>query len=358
MQEFIDFIFLEVWCKAPIGLPFHAQLFDDNPVLKGVIVEFGFSAQAPERGKVFYKDVKAIYGLFASLTPPDIYQFKQWYRANNDIENVCANDPTIQLLRYKDIFATHAALGKQLAVFFRSLYDSSFLGLSAIKGIIGNIKDHNKKFFETNKVGKCPFCGINDLKGIHHTRREAYDHYLPKYRYPFNSINFRNLAPACYECNSTYKLTKDPAHNPTGRRKAFYPYAAAEHSIDIQIALKHANIEKLKPSDVQMQFGPAAITEEIETWKDVYGIEERYKAKLCSPDANDWIEEFRLLNRRRLIPAKEYLEDLEGLDSFSNCNFLRRAFLRAFNEIGILETFEQYKDDNAEYENGKEGKGK
>ena len=61
------------------------------------------------------------------------------------------------------------------------------------------------------------------MKGTHHSKREAYDHYLPKVLYPFNSINFRNLAPACHECNSTYKLGKDPAHNPAGRRKAFNP---------------------------------------------------------------------------------------------------------------------------------------
>jgi hypothetical protein len=27
MQEFIDFIFFEVWCKAPIGLAFSLDLF-------------------------------------------------------------------------------------------------------------------------------------------------------------------------------------------------------------------------------------------------------------------------------------------------------------------------------------------
>jgi hypothetical protein len=32
--EFIDFIFHEVWCKAPIGLVFHPDLFDANPDLQ------------------------------------------------------------------------------------------------------------------------------------------------------------------------------------------------------------------------------------------------------------------------------------------------------------------------------------
>lgn len=43
-------------------------------------------------------------------------------------------------------------------------------------------------------------CQPCDINGVHHTKREAYDHYRPKPLYPFNSVNFRNLAPACHEC--------------------------------------------------------------------------------------------------------------------------------------------------------------
>ena len=79
MQTFIDFIFHEVWCKAPIGLVFHPDLFEGNPDLKEVMTEFGFSAQAADRGKAFYKDVKSIYEFFALLSPQEIDQFKHWY---------------------------------------------------------------------------------------------------------------------------------------------------------------------------------------------------------------------------------------------------------------------------------------
>ncbi|WP_218120428.1 hypothetical protein [Nitrosomonas sp. Nm132] len=117
------------------------------------------------------------------------------------------------------------------------------------------------------------------------------EQHLPKALYPFNSINFRNLAPACHECNSTYKLSKYPAHNDAERRrKAFNPYAKASHVIEMQVALQHSDIEKLTPADVNLQFGPAAINEEIDTWKDVYRIEERYKAKLCREnDGKYWL---------------------------------------------------------------------
>ena len=346
MQTFIDYIFHEVWCKAPIGLVFHPDLFAGNSDLKEVMKEFGFAANAAKRGKSFYKDVKEIYDLFSPLIATEITQFKQWYRDNNDPEKICANDPQVSPVRYKDMVVRHPVLGKRLALFFRSLYDDSLLGISALQKKIGNIKDHSKQFFDKNNLGKCPFCGISDLKGIHHTRREAYDHYLPKSRYPFNSINFRNLAPACHECNSVYKLSKDPAHTPNGpsknvrRRAAFYPYKTTTHSIELQIDLLHSDIAKLTPADITLRFGPAAISQEIDTWKDVYGIEERYKSKLCTEsDGKAWlmqvVEEWTELGK----DPQEYLKTLAFSTQkrpFTDCNFLKEPFLKSCQKMGFF----------------------
>lgn len=338
MQAFIDFIFHEVWCKAPTSGPFDLSLFDANAELREVMETFYYCDA--KGADFFYGHVERIYDLFSALTAAQINQFQQWYQGNNDLEKVCANDPTAQLVRYKDVISAQPILGKQLATFFRGLYDSSFLGLSVVKEKIGNIKDHNKKFFEKNSAGKCPFCGISDLKGINHTRREAYDHYLPKYRYPFNSINFRNLAPACHECNSAYKLSKDPAHNQAGRRKCFYPFAAAAQTIDIQVALQHCDIENLKPADIQMQFGPPAITEEIETWRDVYGIEERYKAKLCGEnDGRYWLEQVLGEWKEDGRDPADFLRTLARQAQsrpYADCNFLKSPFLEACQKIGVL----------------------
>lgn len=340
MQEFVDFIFHEVWCNAPIGLVFHPDLFAGNLDLNEVMSEFGFSAQAAERGKAFYKDVKDIYELFAPLSAQEIDQFKQWYQGNNDLEKVCANDPTVRLARYADIPPVHQALGGQLANFFKDLYSKSLLDLATLRAKIGDIDDHYQTFVSTNKTGKCPFCGIGDIKGAHHTKREAYDHYLPKALYPFNSINFRNLAPACHECNSTYKLSKDPVHNPAGRRKAFNPYAAAGHTVQIQVTLQHANIDKLMPADITMQFGPAALIEELDTWRDVYGIEERYKAKLCGEnDGKYWLTQ--ILDECQTYDKQPVdilnMRAQQALDSpYADCNFIRKPFLDACQQIGIL----------------------
>jgi hypothetical protein len=288
MQEFIDFIFHEVWCKAPIGEIFHPKLFAGNPDLKEVMSEFGFSSQAAERGKVFYKDVKTIYELFELLSAQEIQHLKLWYQGNNDLEKVCANDPTVPLARYSDIAVTFKDISEQLAVFFKGLYSQSLLDLAALRAKIGDIDDHYQAFVTTNNAGKCPFCGIHDLLGKYYSKREAYDHYLPKSLYPFNSINFKNLVPACHHCNSSYKTSKNPAFtpkDPTGtiqRRAVFYPYTSTSYAIELQVTLQHSDIANLTPMDVNLQFGPAALSEKINTWKDVYGIEERYKAKFCA----------------------------------------------------------------------------
>lgn len=340
MQTFIDFIFFEVWCKAPIGLAFHVNLFDLEPDLKEVMSEFGFSPKAPERGKTFYKEVKSIYESFAMLSAAQVDQLRQWYGANNEIQKICANDPATSPARYADVTAIAPNLAAQLGAFFKGLYSRDLLGLAALRAKIGDIDDHyNQAFLSANRSDKCPFCGIGDIKGPHHTKREAYDHYLPKALYPFNSINFRNLAPACHECNSTYKQAKDPAHNAAARRKAFYPYGTENQAIEITIDLGSADIDKLTPADIQIAFGPPDVHEEIATWIDVYGIDERYKAKCCSGDAKDWLEQIRILRDAHGIAPDASLANVQQQAEkapVANSNFLKRAFLEGCQRAGLF----------------------
>ncbi|UXZ44375.1 HNH endonuclease [Pseudomonas soli] len=338
MQAFIDFIFYEVWCKASARGPFGLHLFDTNSELREVMGAFYYSdAQGAD---FFYGHVERIYGLFSALTASEVHQFQYWYQGNNDLEKICANDPAAQLVRYADIAVTHKSLGEQLAVFFKGLYSQSLLDLAALRAKIGDIDDHYQAFVSTNKAGKCPFCGIDDIKGDYHSKREAYDHFLPKTHYPFNSINFRNLAPACHECNSTYKLSKDPTRNSAGRRKAFYPFAVARQTMDIQVVLQHSDIENLKPADVQLQFGPAAINEEIDTWRDVYGIDERYKAKVCGEnDGRYWLEQVLDEWKENGREPAEFLTTLarQALSRpYADCNFLKRPFLEACRDVGVF----------------------
>lgn len=350
MQKFIDFIFFEVWCKALPNIPFGLDLFDAEPELREVMEAFFYSdAQGAD---FFFRHVERIYELFSALTPPQIAQFQGWYRGNNDLEKVCANDPAADLARYADVAATYPELENLLATFFKGLYSKSLLDLAPLRAKIGEIDDHYQAFVSANNSGKCPFCGISDLLGEYHTKREAYDHYLPKALYPFNSINFRNLVPACHHCNSSYKTSKNPAHvqkDPAGaavRRKVFYPFATAPYAIDLQVAFDHADIKKLMPTEIKLTFGPAELAEQVETWKDVYGIEERYRGKLLSADGMDWLEkaliEWRWHEESAGADGKtpdEYLRSVKRhaeRSPYANENFLENAFLQACKAAGVF----------------------
>ena len=341
MQAFIEFIFYQVWCLAPSGQPFSFDLFNANPELKVVMEAFHYS---DAKGADFFNGhVEMIYGLFAMLSPAQIDQLQAWFKGNNDIDGLCRNDPAVAIARYTDLQAFHPSLAEALATFFKGLYAKDLLNLAPLKAVIGEIDDHHLNFTQINRQGKCPFCGISDVKGIYHSRREAYDHYLPKSKYPFNSINFHNLVPACHECNSTYKLSKDPLLNPdTGnRRKSFYSYQATPYQIEVDIKLNSPDWTDIKPDDVELSIGPDTLKEEIETWKDVYGIEERYKAKCCGEnDGKYWIEQVLGECQNGGKTPEEFLTTLtRQMQSkpFAEANFLKQPFLKACQDEGLFD---------------------
>ncbi len=65
----------------------------------------------------------------------------------------------------------------------------------------------------------------------------------------------------CHECNSTYKLAKDPTRHldpitrKTGssRRKAFYSYATAPSGITIEVTLKTRDITGMQPNEIDLE---------------------------------------------------------------------------------------------------------
>ena len=89
-----------------------------------------------------------------------------------------------------------------------------------------------------------------------------------------------------------------------------------------------------------LQFGPADISQEIDTWKDVYGIDERYKAKLCGEnDGKYWLTQ--VLDECQAYDKQP--DDILNMRAqqaqsrpYADCNFLRQPFLEACRQIGVL----------------------
>lgn len=352
MQRFVNFIFYQVWCCAPKSGSYNINLFDKNPPLKEVLTAFAYSHT--EEGDKFASRIEAIYHSFSQLDRSDIVQLKRWYQGNNNLQEVCSNNPTIRLARYTDIEMIDNDLANKLALFFKNLYSRSLLKLSALRTKIGDFDDHYQKFVKVNNSNKCPFCGLDDLFGEYHSKREAYDHYLPKSIYPFNSINLKNLVPACHHCNSSYKTSKDPAYKPKDpaykvkdpaigdqRRAFFYPYTETQYTIELELSFEHPDVDNLETKDINIHFGPPELSEELETWKEVYGIEERYKAKtLGEQDGKYWLLQIREeWSEDGRLPA-DYLSTLARQTRkhpYAECNFLKKPFLDACQQIGLFD---------------------
>lgn len=335
LQGYVDYIFYNVWCKSPEGIEFGIELFTGNNELSEIIMAFGYSAKAHKKGKLFFDRIKAIYTLFARLSQQQIEKLTRWYDANNNVEMACS-DTSTSIAQYDDINTINPDLSRRLKEFYTGLWDSSFLGAAALRQKVGTIDEYYKDFMTVNNNGVCPFCGLSDMLGKYSSNREAYDHYLPKSKYPFNSLNFKNLFPACTICNSKSKTTKDPLYKGSARRKAFYPFAQDHAGIKISVSLNAADINQLANNDIEFSFGPASKQEEIDGWRELYKIDEHYKKKLIQ--MKYVFEDLRIAIENGHGTAEEcYRSKLEECDRnpLQDRQFLKKAFLEACKEKGF-----------------------
>jgi hypothetical protein len=331
-QVWLDHLVKEVWCKATGDFSLNLLHHELRVVLE----------------EIFYDDkitkdhldgpIRKIYELFKTqLTADQRLQVSAWYDYNNDIEALCAGDPAKPPATYADIGNINADLEAELKTFCKSLY-ADVIGLKAVTSRNGKIDAHFNAFVTNNQTGKCPYCGYSD---IHTPRREAYDHFLPKWKYPFNSVNFRNLSPMCQKCNSSYKLQKDPIRRADGtRRKAFYSYAPANPAINISLNLNTQDVANLTAAEIDLQLTAPGCDEEVEAWREVFGIDERYKAKCCSKsDGKAWLQHIiEECDNYGQSPDDLLAQAFRAADRspYDGANFLRKPFLIACKAANII----------------------
>lgn len=113
--------------------------------------------------------------------------------------------------------------------------------------------------------------------------QNAFDHYLAKQTYPFVSINFKNLVPTCFVCNSIYKRSKDVLVF-NGKRKKLFILLHKKIIKSVFIFFKPACVysDGIKPEDFELKCTCIGHQEEVENWMRIYNIQEQYKAKCCN----------------------------------------------------------------------------
>ncbi|HEA31454.1 MAG TPA: hypothetical protein ENH91_15930 [Leeuwenhoekiella sp.] len=343
-------MFLEVWLKAQGN--FDDTKLKGHPELHKIYVELGY-----EDGKwayFFNSSIENIYKIFLDLDEAYKDELKEKFHHNNNIEGIC-KDVAIEPITYRDIAAKQPKLAKELKNFYGKLYGKDSPFNLKIFGFLSTqlITDYDKQFMSANNKGVCPFCALSDLKGNNNSYREAYDHYLPKGLYPFNVLNFHNLSPMCNECNSTYKLQEnpiikiDPITNDKNRTKAFYPYENNHPDVEINIKLKSNDILNLEPADIDLTIvAKGDYVQEIESWKRVFGLEERYKAILCSQnDGKSWFysiyDEFEnAVELGHTNNVETYYQNIVKEAKkipLSQRGFLKSKFLEECKERGLLD---------------------
>ncbi|URL13912.1 hypothetical protein LVR30_17055 [Pantoea ananatis] len=89
--------------------------------------------------------------------------------------------------------------------------------ISSISQIFNYSLINRETAYQLNRfleIYACPYCNSEEIEAIYdetgHDYRPAFDHFIPKYKYPFISFSIYNLIPSCTKCNSTYKKTLDP----------------------------------------------------------------------------------------------------------------------------------------------------
>lgn len=342
-QTWLDHLVKEVWCKAEGA--FDLDLLHAD--LREIVLEIYNTEESKPRGKTgdwLFGPIRDIFDLFKNLSDVQRQQISIWYDNNNDIEALCANDPQKSPVTYAEIQAINVDLEKELKAFCKSLF-TDVIDLKSVTSRTSEIESHYDAFVAVNDEGKCPYCGYGDIRGQDQTTREAYDHFLPKGTYPFNSVNFKNLAPMCHQCNSSYKLQKDPLRhidplhkaNAGTRRKAFFSYSATASDIAIDLTLATSEIDKLRPSDITLSISAPGRDEEVEAWKDIFGIEERYKAKCCGKnDGMVWLSSVIEESENCGVTPQEMLKaKIRVAEKYPwhDSNFLKMPFLLACQKV-------------------------
>lgn len=250
LHTMLEHLVCSVWCEANEDDTCESKL---NADLKAIYDSYEW-----------LKDkIDAIYSAFIPLLDADKQSIKDAFSTNNKIEELCNGTETpIYLDALPDIVENN--IKPLLVDFYETLLERA--------KVPGTKKDYYEKLINENDFQYCPCCGLIDFESSDSKNREAFDHYLPKAHYPFASVNFRNLVPLCYKCNSDRKKAKDPIEDGA---KAFYPFSNNNHNIQIDLTIdKSKDIRILTREDLTINF--TGNTDKLETWDRLFDIKERY----------------------------------------------------------------------------------
>lgn len=207
------------------------------------------------------------------------------------------------------------------------------------------IEEHYKIIYNSMPQKVCPFCGLSKMNK---TYREDYDHIAPKSKYPLLSVNIKNLAPMCHQCNAKFKKEIDIYYKDGNRRPFPYPYTS---TLNIDIDFTGSIIDQTDINNIIGTWSIKIIPSSPinESWKEIFQIEKRYKEDYLESSFNDWIDEFidslilynvQLNNREDVISQLQIMADSLYNKKLSNCNIIKAPLFRFLASRDILKLYD------------------
>lgn len=231
----------------------------------------------------FQQKFKAVFEQIRILTPGQKKLLKRMYFNQQRTKRLCQDGVAIvDLSNYPVPFKNALkALGKYL-------YESGLKNTQIRQLAIIKYGDNNSSLYEhwiaykQRNGSVCCFCGIQDYEEQLPDEsdikwRPAYDHYLPKEKYPFAAVNFKNLIPCCYQCNSKSKGAVDPCNwSLAGQKQAKYPFSN-EITLGLTFKFVKENVAAKTPWIVELR---NEADEAHQTWNMVYKIKDRVSTRV------------------------------------------------------------------------------
>lgn len=332
LHDVVKHLVCEVWCKAD-EYDYTTKL---SPELKRYAEAYPW---VNEGVKNIYSECKT-----PKLTSDQRKVISEAFVTNNKIEELCNGLKPVPLNVLPDVVAKY--MQPLLERFYKELLDRKIVGGDKLK--------YYKRLQDENQFNECPCCGYMPFSSGDIGSREDYDHYLPKSKYPFASVNFKNLVPLCDKCNCDTKGANDPIEN---NRLAFYPFRTNEIVINIQTKLANTLTAKMYDvlvngkeekwpdvKDITITVSGAE-NDQVKTWNEVFDIQNRY-ADRTKQHTFIWLKRLKDLHRsnrekegKSTMTFKEsLLETKENYkpDYFTEQNFLKIPFIQAVIETPAL----------------------
>lgn len=329
MQDLIYSVFYNATQGQPFGKNIFQERFTRTKTLWGYLSSF--------RG-----ELESLYNDLLSLEEIERRHIYSQLSNNNMIELLCEDtsiDPEIYL-------NFEIGIGKKIKDLLSVCYKK--LDLSHFRRSDCKIKPTHRYYRDYIKLNKtvCPFCSINSYKNPQNPRREDFDHYLCKSKYPLAAANMHNLIPMCNECNQDNKKSKDILYDSGARIQSFYPFSKFS-CVGIEI---DCSIEKRYPFGkewtVTLIVKDATEQNKVDNWEKIFSIKSRLVNEIIQYN-DEWMNQ--ALDEKissKFLSVDSYRDFMKDRKNKELRKFSRRSEPKALLKAAFYD-FADKKSDNA-----------